>query len=197
MKRDSQKIVAGLIESTIKVIASEGFDKATTRNIAGNCGIADAYIYHHYASKEELFYQAFRQEDKALAAKVKRHLPILHEPGINYEDRCRFLYGLMWKHLMAYPDSCRFYIQYYYSPYYQKYSAAEHLRTWQPIMNDMSRGFRKGEDVRGVLRLVLHTMLELAIKTLNMGQQDDDETANHYFEMLYSLVSPRLKNIEK
>ena len=130
MKQDNRNIASDLIESTVKVIARDGFDKASTRNIAGACGIADAYIYVHFKDKDDLFAKAFQKEDAALAGEVRKYLPILNQSGITNEDRLYFLFSQTWRHLIAYPNSCRFFIQYYYSPYYAKYSAQEHLDHW-------------------------------------------------------------------
>ena len=82
MKQDNRNIASDLIESTVKVIARDGFDKASTRNIAGECGIADAYIYVHFKDKDDLFSKAFQKEDAALAREVKKYLPILSQSGI-------------------------------------------------------------------------------------------------------------------
>lgn len=193
MKRDGQKIAADFMESAIKVIARDGFDKASTRNIAKECGLADAYIYHYYKDKDDLFFRAFQKEDTALAAKVKQHLLVMRQPGFCMEDRCRLLFGSVWRHLVAYPDSCGFYMQYYYSPYYQKYSAAEHSKTWQQLHDELRVAFRKEEDVKPTLALVLHTMLSLAYRGLTEQRQDDDKTMNRHFEMVYSFLAPRLK----
>lgn len=107
MKQDNRKIASDLLESTVKVIARDGFDKASTRNIAGECGIADAYIYVHFKDKDDLFSKAFQKEDAALAREVKKYLPILSQQGITNEDRLYFLFSQTWMHLVAYPDSCR------------------------------------------------------------------------------------------
>ena len=112
MKQDNRNIASDLLESTVKVIARDGFDKASTRNIAGECGIADAYIYVHFKDKDDLFSKAFQQEDAELAREVKKYLPILNQPGITNEDRLYFLFSKTWMHLIAYPDSCRFFVQY-------------------------------------------------------------------------------------
>lgn len=193
VKRDGQQIAADFMEGAIKVIARDGFDKASTRNIAKECGLADAYIYHYYKDKDDLLSRAFQKEDAALAAKVKQHLPVMRQPGLSLEERCRLLFGSVWRHLVAYPDSCGFYVQYYYSPYYRKYSAAEHSKTWQQLHDDLSVAFRKQEDARPILGLVLHTMLSLAHRGRTDPRQDDDETINRHFETVYSFLAPRLK----
>lgn len=98
MKRDGQKIAADFMESAIKVIARDGFDKASTRNIAKECGLADAYIYHYYKDKDDLFFQAFQKEDTALAAKVKQHLLVMQPAGLLYG---RPLSAAVWLRLEA------------------------------------------------------------------------------------------------
>ena len=192
MKQDNRNIASDLIESTVKVIARDGFDKASTRNIAGECGIADAYIYVHFKDKDDLFAKAFQKEDAALAGEVRKYLPILNQSGITNEDRFYFLFSQTWRHLIAYPDSCRFFIQYYYSPYYPKYSAQEHLERWTPALEQIKVLFQPGTDVRAVLRPVLNTMLGQAIKAAADTSANQDSIAQSNYELFLSMVRANL-----
>lgn len=192
MKQDNRNIASELIESTVKVIARDGFDKASTRNIAGECGIADAYIYVHFKDKDDLFSKAFQQEDAALAREVKKYLSILNQPGITNEDRLYVLFVQTWMHLTAYPDSCRFFVQYYYSPYYAKYSAQEHLDRWMPVLEQMKVLFKPETDVRALLRPVLNTMLGQAIKAASDTSTDKDSIARNNYEMVLGMLSASL-----
>ena len=188
LKQDNRKIASDLIESTIKVIARDGFDKASTRNIAKECGIADAYIYLHFEDKDDLFAKTFQKEDTALAEEVKKHLSILDQQGITNEDKIYFLFNKVWMHLIAYPDSCRFYVQYYYSPYYQKYSAQEHASLWMPIAERVKVLFRPETDVKAALRLVLNTMIGQAIKATANTSADQDSIAQSNYELILGMV---------
>ena len=192
MKRDGQKIASDLMDSTVKVIARDGFDKASTRSIAGEIGLADPYIYQHLSGTEALFSQTFRREDAAFSGEIQKRLPIMEQKGMTVKDRCRCLFGALWQYLMQHPDSCRFYVQYYYSPYYQKNSSAEHLEIWQPLLASMSNAFRPEAEVKSVLRLALNTTLDLAVKTLNLGRGDDAAAAEQHFELVYSILAPWL-----
>ena len=192
MKKDNRNIASDLIESTVKVIARDGFDKASTRNIAGECGIADAYIYVHFKDKDDLFSKAFQKEDAALAREVKKYLSILSQPGITNEDRLYFLFSKTWMHLIAYPDSCRFFVQYYYSPYYTKYSAQEHLERWMPFLEQVKVLFKPEADVRALLRLVLNTMLGQAIKAAADPSEDKDSIARNNYALILGMLSTSL-----
>ncbi len=192
MKQDNRNIASDLIESTVKVIARDGFDKASTRNIAGECGIADAYIYVHFKDKDDLFSKAFQKEDAALVREIKKYLSILSQPGITNEDRLYFLFSQMWMHLIAYPDSCRFYVQYYYSPYYAKYSAQEHLDRWMPVLEQMKTLFQPEADVRALLRLALNTMLGQAIKAAADPSGDKDSIARNNYVLILGMLSASL-----
>ena len=190
LKRDGQKTASDLMDSTVRVIARDGFDKASTRSIAGEIGLADPYIYQYFSGKEALFSQTFRREDAAFAGEIRKHLPIMEQKSMSVKDRCRILFDALWQYLMQHPDSCRFYVQYYYSPYYQKNSSAVHLEIWQPMMANLSAVFRPETDVKFVLRLALNTTLDLAVKTLNPGCGDD--AAEQHFELVYSIMAPWL-----
>lgn len=192
MKQDNRNIASDLIESTVKVIARDGFDKASTRNIAGECGIADAYIYVHFKNKGDLFSKAFQKEDTALAREGKKYLPILSQPGITNEDRLYFLFSKTWMHLIAHPDSCRFFVQYYYSPYYAKYSAQEHLDRWTPVLEQMKVLFQPETDMRALLRPVLSTMLGQAIKAAADTSTDKDSIARNNYVLVFGMLSASL-----
>lgn len=194
MKRDNQKITSAFIESAIKVIARDGFDKASTRNIARECDIADAYIYVYFKDKEELFSKAFQKVDTALVREIKKCLPILKQTGITNEGRLYFLFSRLWVCLCAHPDTCRFFIQYYYSPYYPKYSAQEHLVRWMPILDQMKSMFLPRIDVRATLRLVLNTMLGQAIKASGDISTEKDVIARNNYSLVLGMLSSCLSD---
>ena len=192
MKRDGTKIQAALLDSTILVIANEGFDNASTRKIASTCELPDAYIYQHFQSKSDLFAKAFQKEDAALAAKIKKHLMILNQQGITNEDRLYVLFSKIWMQLVAYPEKCQFYMQYYYSPYYKKYSEQDHLTLWMPALEQLKTLFRPGTDVRATLHSVLNMMLSQAIKAAAEDSTDTDASARRNYELVLGMLGSSL-----
>lgn len=193
MKQDNRDIASELINSTIKVIARDGFDKASTRNIAGECGVADAYIYISFKDKDDLFAKAFRKKDMELFTKIDDCLDATRQGRMKIKDKFFVMLGLAWNFLVKSPENCRFYIQYYYSPYYKKYSAQEHSDLWQPILDKMSGMFKSGTDVKATLRLTLNTLLGLAIKASSDSAAMDESMLKTNSEMVWGLLEPVLK----
>ena len=67
MKRE--EISRSLIDGTIRVIAREGLDKASTKQIGRATSMNEAYIYRYFADKDDLFSKAFDVLDEELLAK--------------------------------------------------------------------------------------------------------------------------------
>lgn len=43
-----------IVNAAIKIIAQQGYEKLTTKNLASELGLSDAALYRHFASKHEL-----------------------------------------------------------------------------------------------------------------------------------------------
>ena len=43
-----------IVQAAIKVIAQQGYEKLTTKNLANSLGVSDAAMYKHFDSKREL-----------------------------------------------------------------------------------------------------------------------------------------------
>lgn len=73
MKRERNAKQA-FIEGTVRVVARDGLDKTTTKAIATEAGLSEAYIYRCFESKEALLCAAFHMEDVAFAYFLKQNL---------------------------------------------------------------------------------------------------------------------------
>lgn len=60
------------IDGTVRVVARDGLDKTTTKAIATEAGLSEAYIYRCFESKEALLRAAFHMEDVAFAYFLKQ-----------------------------------------------------------------------------------------------------------------------------
>ena len=86
MKRERNAKQA-FIEGTVRVVARDGLDKTTTKAIATEAGLSEAYIYRCFESKEALLCAAFHMEDVAFAYFLKQNLVGMHIQNTPWKDR--------------------------------------------------------------------------------------------------------------
>lgn len=182
-----------LIEKTISVIATEGLDKTTTKAITTGTGINEAYIYRHFAHKEDLLSRAFDRLDEEFVATTMRHMSVMYMQELEYELRCRVYFDAVWKFLLSNKEKCLAFIRYYYSPYFAKYSVAEHKRRCQPLVEKFSDAFKDEADVWMILNHILNIMLDFAVKVHNDQMPNNDDYAEHVFRVIYASVKQYFK----
>ena len=85
----------GLLDAAYKVFAQRGYAQATIDDIAAACGVSKGAVYHHFASKEELFRAILEERGKGhlttidLAATTHTRSPTIFEllRKLNLEHR--------------------------------------------------------------------------------------------------------------
>lgn len=182
-----------LIDNTISVIAEEGLDKTTTKAIVSGTDINESYIYRFFADKEDLLAKTFDALDNELVAKVMFHISIMYMRDMEYEIRCRFFFMSIWKFLLDNRKKCIAYIRYYYSPYFQKYSATAHKERCVPLVEKFEDAFGAGANVWMLLDHILNVMLDVAVKVFDGTVQDNDDTAQYVFGLVYHSIQPHFK----
>lgn len=178
------------------MIAEEGLDKTTTKAITAGTGINEVYIYRHFSNKEELLSKTFETLDCELVAKAMQHVPVMYMREFDYETRCRIFFTAMWKYLIENRDKCLAFVRYYYSPYFQKYSAKEHKERYKPLVDKFKDAFIDEADVWMILNHILNVMLDFAVKVHNDQMPKDDKYTEHVFRVIYASVRQYFKNTE-
>ena len=110
MKRERNAKQA-FIEGTIRVVARDGLDKTTTKAIATEAGLSEAYIYRCFESKEALLCAAFHMEDVAFAYFLKQNLVGMHIQNTPWKDRAFQLWSASWRFILGRRDDCLFYLR--------------------------------------------------------------------------------------
>lgn len=174
MKRERNAKQA-FIEGTVRVVARDGLDKTTTKAIATEAGLSEAYIYRCFESKEALLCAAFHMEDVAFAYFLKQNLVGMH------------IQNAPWK------DDCLFYLRYYYSANCRTYAYEEHLQCFQELFAAVEQTFKPEANVNMLLHQVFDTMLSFAARVLGGEMPDDDATTQWAFEQIYSFVVPNVR----
>lgn len=100
MKRERNAKQA-FIEGTVRVVARDGLDKTTTKAIATEAGLSEAYIYRCFESKEALLCAAFHMEDVAFAYFLKQNLVGMHIQNAPWKDRAFQLWSASWRFILG------------------------------------------------------------------------------------------------
>jgi AcrR family transcriptional regulator len=194
MKHD--EIRRALIDGTIHVIAKDGLDKATTKQIGTETSINEAYIYRCFADKEDMFAKAFETLDEELVSKTMQHVSIMYKQDLEYELRCRIFFSAIWKFLLSNKEKCLAFVRYYYSPYFSKYSVDEHKRRYRPLVEKFRDAFKDEADVWMILNHILNVMLDFSVKVHNGQMTKDDDYAEHVFRVIYASVKQYFRQKE-
>ncbi|MBE6680417.1 MAG: TetR/AcrR family transcriptional regulator [Ruminococcaceae bacterium] len=195
MKQD--EIRRKLISGTIHVIARDGLDKATTKQIGIETSINEAYIYRCFEDKEDLFAKTFDTLDDELVAKALTHVPVMYIHQMEYEMRCWAFFVSIWKFILGNRDKCLAFIRYYYSPYFVKYSAKTHKTRFIPLVEKFKDAFLEEANVWMILNHILNTMLDFAVKVYDGDVSDTPDTAEHVFRVIYHSVKQYFKKHEE
>lgn len=183
----------GLIDGAIHVIAKDGLDRASTKQIGLATGINEAYIYRYFNDKEDLFAKAFASLDNELVAKAMQHVSVMYMSEIEYKTRCRIFFISVWRFLIGNRKKCLTFVRYYYSPYFLKYSAQEHKQRFMPLVEIFKDAFIEEADVWMILNHILNVMLDFAVKVHNGQMSEEDDYVEHVFRVIYASVQQYFK----
>lgn len=194
MKQDETR--RRLIDGTIHVIARDGLDKATTKQIGIETSTNEAYIYRCFSDKEDMFAKTFESLDEELVNKAMQHVPVMYMQDMEYEMRCWVFFTSVWRFMLGNKDKCLTFIRYYYSPYFKQYSEESHNRRYMPLVEKFSDAFRDEANVWMLLNHILNVMLDFAVKVFDDAVPDNDDTAEHVFRLVYVSVRQYFKKKE-
>ncbi len=192
MRMKKGEVRQSLIEGTIRVIATEGIDGATTKQISKTTGINEAYIYRNFQDKDDMFACAFNLLDQELVAALMDAMPVMRERSIHIEDRCFMLFSKVWKFVLGNSERCLCFMRYYYSPYFLKYSIAEHKKVYERVVKSITPAFKPGTDVWMMLNHILDIMMARAVKIFSGECVNNDTTATELFALIYDSVESQL-----
>lgn len=195
MKQD--EIRRKLIDGTIQVIAGEGLDKASTKQISIVTSVNEVYIYRCFANKEDMLAKVFDALDEELLEQTMRHFDLISSARPDIETGSRLYFGEIWKFLLGNRDKCLAYVRYFYSPYFTKYSAQSHEKRFAPLLTRFRKIFRDEADVWMILNHVLNVALDFAVKVHNGLMPKADSYSEHVFRVIYVSVKQYFKSTKE
>jgi AcrR family transcriptional regulator len=191
MKHEEMK--KKLIEGTTRVIAREGLDRATTKRIGTETNLNEAYIYRCFNGKEELFAGVFDLLDRELYGAFLAQMPLLLRVQMTVVERCRLAFANMWHFMLQNRDKFLCYIRYYYSPYFAKHSSQKHQELYQPVVEKFRAVFVERANVWMLVNHMLNVMINFAVKVYDGSLQDNEDTEEHVFRLIYVSVQQYFK----
>ncbi len=184
---------AGLMQAAIRVIAEDGLENTSVKDICRVSDINVAYVYRYFDNKEDLIAKTFAREDQGLLNGILNDFMLLHFNSIDYEMRCRLVFTKCWEYLMTRPQELIFYVRYYYSYSFRQYSYADHIERYAGLVEKMRPAFPESVDVRMLLHYILDTILIQAERQVLDPQGSNQECGERCFAMIYSVVKGCVK----
>lgn len=184
--------------NTLRLVAEGGFEKATTRAIAGerreinNIKLNEAHIYRVFGTKENLFAETFAMLDNELISNIKDSLAVF-DMREDFRSQCERIFMRLWRFLLQNEDKCRYYTRYYYSIYFKEDIYKTHIKKYEILIERIASAFVDGADVWSLLHHIITVMLDFAIRVYNGALEDTEENAAHIFNVAFSSIAPYLK----
>lgn len=190
---DQQSMKQAFIESTVRVVARDGLEKATTKAIAAEAGLNEAYIYKCFAGKDELLSEAFYREDENFARLLRDTLPVMRLPDLTWKERAFLLWKRSWEFILEKEPDLLFYLRYYYSANCRTYAYDAHLKHFRELIEKVRPAFKPGTNVDMLVHQIFDTMLAFAFRVLGGELENSEDTAAWAFEQIYSFVVPNVR----
>lgn len=187
-----------LLQSTVRAVAKYGMKDVSTRNISGDAGVNDAYIYRYFKDKEDLLVQAYLLENDRFMRHVIRRIELIQEQAALQEMRDRYciIFHTAWRYLLDTPNVCRFFMYYYHSPNFEKYAQEAYKKQLDLLTEKIIHLFNGVEDAKHCLYALFVLMNSFAIQVVNSELPDNAETEDRVFRMTYNAICAQMKNTE-
>lgn len=187
------RIRNALMDGAIKVVARDGLEKITTRSIASECDLHDAYIYRYFIDKDDLLMRTFIREDKAMTARIKENLEKSDLKGKSIEEVLRAIVMPIWEFLMENEDVCKFYVRYYYLIHFEKDAIEEFREDNRTLRGTFEDLFPQGADLELMFHYHMDTLLNIAMKVTTDEIEKTPDIGERVFKLLYSVTKVFLK----
>ena len=181
------RIRTALMDAAVAVVARDGLDKLTTRSIASECDLHDAYIYRYFLDKEDLLKRAFMREDKKMVDLMLAGMTQEEVEGLEFKEKLRRLWMPAWDYLLKHPNECKFYVRYYYSVHFEKDAIKDFEENNRVLKERFKSIFFEERDVELLFHYNIDTMLHLAIRVATGELPNDETLANEVFELMYAI----------
>ena len=165
-----------LMKSTIRVVAEQGIQNATTKALSIDSNLGEVYIYRHFKSKDHLFKETFDSLDKELMWIMLRSFRTINKTETDVRVGFKSIFHDFWRFCLSDRNKCSFFIQYYYSSYYLEHSETERKLIYKPVLEVISPAFKKNVDGWMELNHMYDIVFPKLLRVIRGTMPDNDET---------------------
>ena len=181
-----------LIAAAIRIISRDGLERLTTKSIETESGISERYIFLYFSSKDGLLQQTFDQVEKEMSANLCTAIREAQKSADNTENLLRQAWSAHWKYMISRPERTRFFIRYYYSEQFERFSREDHRRNADPVLQLLRPLFLPDAKAEDTLRYVFTTMLSSALAAITGTDSSPAELCERIFRMIYQSVKDQV-----
>lgn len=162
-----------LMNSAIHVVSEQGIHKATTKALAQNSGVNEAYIYRLFSGKEDLLKQTFADLDNQLVRFLSDLIDDYQQRDTDAEQAIRDIVLDLWHFILSDCEKCQFFIRYYYSQHFLDYSVDERRQAYLPIIERLQPMMLPDVDVWEEINHVYDVLFPTAARVLRGELQNN------------------------
>lgn len=168
------------INSAIRVAATKGLHNVTTKALSADSGLSEGYIYRYFKSKEDLLKETFFSLDKELSYQLSCSFKRIDNQVTDVREGFQTIFHDFWRFCLADRNKCTYYIQYYYSNYYESILVEERKKIYRELLKMISPVFRKETDVwdelSSIYDIVFSKLLRILRGTIEDNKKNEEET---------------------
>lgn len=182
---DKQRLA--LMKATVQVAVDGGLTSITARKIGAISGVNEVYIYRYFSNKNDLISKTFEYIDESFLNFILENFYIMNSENENFKERCEKLFNLCWDFITEHSSWVIFYVRYYYSSVFQKFSYESHIRRYEVLIDKIRPVCRDDTDAATVLHHILDTLIGQARKQI-MHPQEPQSARENAFGLVYSVL---------
>lgn len=179
--------------ATVHVVARDGLDKVTTKAIAKEAKLNEAYIYKCFAGKDDLLNEALHMEDANFAVLLNELFPVIYDERLSYRERAYVIWKRSWDFILEERDDCIFYIRFYFASIGLNHVYRKHMDAYWPLVERVRPLFKDGTNMEMLCHQVFCTMLFFAARVMDGDMPNDEETTAWVFNQIDAFVTPNVR----
>lgn len=129
-----------IVETTLRLITSQGFHGSPMSQIAKEAGVAAGTIYHYFNNKNDLIRKVYKNVKKEMGEALMES----YQEGLDY----RIQFGKFWHGLFVFfinnPLKFQFLEQFHHSPFISEETQNESQVFYQPVLDFFQKGIQAG-----------------------------------------------------